>query len=110
MADETPNPEILPKEPKSLQIGQWIIPQNAVQVIKTVIKAGVILALLSWAGWSLQNFLQLRGVVNVLASRINLVFLFVALFSAGWMLTVGFRRKALWRVFFGLILLAVVCG
>jgi hypothetical protein len=110
MVDETPNPEILPKEPKSLQIGEWVIPASAVQVIKTVIKTTVIFALLGWAAWSLQNFLQLRGVVNVLASRINLAFLFVTLFVVAWILTVGFRRKALWRVFFGLILLAVVCG
>src|SRR5437016_10857152 len=115
MADKIsrPNSEILPKDTsvqKSLHLGQWIIPPKAVQVVKRVIKIGIILGLLGWAGWSLQNFLQLRGIVSVLDSPINLAFFWVALFLVGWMLSVAIRRKGLYRVFIGILLLGCVWG
>jgi len=53
---------------------------------------------LGLAGWLLQNFLQLRGVVNLLASRIDLGFLALCIFIAACALTIGWRRRKTWRI------------
>jgi hypothetical protein len=50
------------------------------------------------AGWLVQNFLQLRGVVNLTASRVDLAFIVLALFVAGFALTIGWRHKRIWRL------------
>ena len=100
-------PEILPPEQpqhKSLQIGRWTIPPRTVKAIKYAFIAGI----LSWVGWSLQNFLSLRGVMNLLASRINLGFIWLGCFVVGWMLTVNVRRKILFRASIAVVLLLVV--
>src|SRR5258706_11952083 len=102
-------PEILPPEQsqqKSLQLGRWSIPPRTVRVIKYAFIAGI----LSWVGWSLQNFLSLRGVMNLLASRINLGFIWLGCFVVSWMLSVNVRRKILFRVSIAVVLLLVVCG
>lgn len=72
-------PEIVPANRQKLQVGQWAIPLEPGGVV--AIKVGSILALLGFAGWRLQNFFQLRGVVDLLASRIDLGFLWALLLS-----------------------------
>jgi hypothetical protein len=60
------------------------------------------------AGWLLQNFLQLRGFVNLLASRIDLAFMALCMLAVGCAITIGLRRKRLWRI---LILVGlIVCA
>src|SRR5260370_26828967 len=101
--------EILPPEQsrqKSLQLGRWSIPLRSTKVIKYAFIAGI----LSWVGWSLQNFLSLRGVMNLLASRINLGFIWLGCFVVSWMLTVNLRRRILFRASIAAILLLLVCG
>src|SRR5579864_1350785 len=100
-------PEIVPTGQK-LRVGQWAMPVTARQFF--VIKAGCVLALLSFAGWLLQNFFQLRGVVDLLVSRIDLGFLWLCLFLVGWAVTFGFNRKGLMRAAIGVVALAVVIG
>jgi hypothetical protein len=103
------DPEILPPEQpqqKSLQLGPWVVPLKP----KTVraLKGVAVTALLGWAGWFFQNFLQLRGVVNILASRVNLAFLWIFCFLACWLLTSGAVRKVLYRICLGVLLLVLV--
>jgi hypothetical protein len=92
------SPEILPPEKPAavspVQIGRFSIPVVVIQVVRWA----SVLVLLGWAGWSLQNFISLRGIVNLLASRINLLFFWLACFAAIWILTSSFRRKVSWRV------------
>ena len=96
-------PQILPPEKRPTQTGRFAVPT----LVKTLLRWGLILALLGWAGWSLQNFFQLRGIVNVPVSRINLAFLCVSLFVVFWLLTPSFARKALWRTVAALVLLLI---
>jgi hypothetical protein len=103
------DPEVLPPEQpqqKSLQLGRWSIPPRTVKAIKYTFIVGI----LSWVGWSLQNFLSLRGIMNLLASRINLGFIWLGCFVVIWMLTVNVRRKALLRATLAVVLLLTVCG
>ena len=74
------------------------------------IRIGVVVSLLGFVGWLLQNFLQLRGVVDLLASRIDLVFLWGCLFVVGWILTINVQRKGFARIVIGIFLGAVVYG
>lgn len=64
------------------------------------------LSLLGFAGWLLQNFLQLRGVVNLIASRIDLSFLFLTLVLFGWLIT----SRKLYRSATVILCLFVVTG
>jgi hypothetical protein len=55
-------------------------------------------SLLGFAGWLLQNFLQLRSVVDLLASRIDLGFLWLSCSMIGWILTASVHRRTTWRI------------
>ena len=94
------NPEILPPEEQSLvQVWRWhVTPRTA-----TLVKFGAAIPALGGAGWLLQNFLQLRGIVNLLASRIDLGCLALCVFAAGYALTIGVRRKRAWRIIIGVL-------
>lgn len=67
-------------------------------------------ALLGLVGWLLQNFLQLRGVVDLLASRIDLGFLWLACCMICWISTATVRRRAVWRVTIMALLLIAAWG
>ena len=104
MPDLPSEPEILLSD-CSVQFGRWRITPRAV----TIIRVGAVVPLLGVAGWLLQNFLQLRGVVNLLASRIDLAFLALCVFITGFVLTIGIHRKRMWRIsIFGFVLLAAL--
>lgn len=81
-----------------VQVWRWRVTPKAA----TIIKGAATLSLLGVAGWLLQNFLQLRGVVNLLASRIDLAFLAVIVFLAGCALTIGLPHKKAWRMVIGI--------
>ena len=65
---------------------------------------------LSFAGWLLQNFFQLRGIVNLLASRIDLAFLAICLVGVLWVLTLASRYKLVLRIIIGPLLILGVVG
>src|SRR5579862_4066692 len=93
------NPEIMLPD-SQVSIGRWRVNPT----LAVVIKVGLALPALGVAGWLLQNFLQLRGVVNVIASQVDLAFLALSLIVAGWALTIGLRRKRRWRIVLGLVI------
>jgi len=68
------------------------------------------LSLLGLTGWLLQNFLQLRGVVNLIASRIDLGFLFLALVLFGWLITSASECRKLYRTVTVILCLFIVVG
>src|SRR5256885_6692180 len=63
-----------------------------------LVKFGLSLPLLGLAGWLVQNFLQLRGVVNLPASRVVLYLLTACLVLFCFVVTEGVRRKWRWRI------------
>ena len=68
-------------------------------------------SLISFAGWLLQNFLQLRGVVNLVLSRIDLAALWIVCFAIACLLTVSVKHnKAVIRVVSGVLLLGAILG
>jgi hypothetical protein len=67
MAGETPNPEILPPEPKEL------IPFRPTTTQKRIIVAVSAPAMVGFILWSFNEFTSLRGVIHMLASRLILV-------------------------------------
>jgi len=79
---------------------------KAAKIVKGITATG----LLGLAAWLLQNFLQLRGLVNLLASRIDLAFLVLCLFVFVWVLTVGARRAFTFRLVAGLLLVTSGVG
>ena len=85
-----------------VQLWRWSVAPATAKVLKGVSAVG----LLGIAGWLLQNFLQLRGVVNLLASRIDLAFLAICLLAVVWILTIGVRNATIIRIF--LVLLVIV--
>lgn len=91
-------------EVRSVSILRWrVTPKSA-----NWIKFGSVSGLLVFAGWLLQNFFQLRGIVNLLASRIDLFVLGLVAFLMGVALTIGLRRKRLLRVLIGVSVFAGV--
>jgi len=87
-------PEILPPENnRSVQIWWWRVqPQTA-----RGIKLAAAVPALGCAAWLLQNFLQLRGVVNLTASRIDLAFLVLCMLFVAYLVTMGSPRLRKWR-------------
>src|SRR5690242_3077331 len=72
-----------------------------------IFRWAAILGLIGWAGWSIQNFLSLRGVVNLLASRISLCIFAVCMIGALWIVAVDLQKKLAWRIIGALILVLV---
>jgi hypothetical protein len=66
------NKQIVRSEPSTVQTAVRIHHDRIPAKYTPYVKGVVGLSLLGFAGWLLQNFLQLRGVVNLLASRIDL--------------------------------------
>jgi hypothetical protein len=61
---------VLPGDRQLVQMWRWrVTPKMA-----ALIRAGMAIPAIGVAGWLLQNFLQLRGVVNLAASRVDLFF------------------------------------
>jgi hypothetical protein len=106
MADSSPNPEILPPERQLVQVWRWQVLSKTVKVIKVA----AMLPLLGVAGWLVQNFLQLRGVVNLTASRIDLGLLALCIFIGGCVLTIGMQRKWMWRIVIGFAVFLIALG
>jgi len=86
--------EVLPPVPSELvTIGRWrVSPRTAAWI-----KVGTATPAIAWAGWLLQNFIQLRGIVNLLASRVDLALLALCIFVIGCIFTIGMKRKRFWR-------------
>ena len=100
-------PEIIPpSDHESVQIWHWHVPRKAWKAIKFV----SVVSLLSFAAWLFQNFLQLRGVVNLLASRVDLAILGLCLLFALYVLTIEWQRKGTFRIAIGLAIVAAVFG
>ncbi|MGA2272771.1 MAG: hypothetical protein ABSH00_04390 [Bryobacteraceae bacterium] len=100
------SPEVLPPV-KTVRIGPWAVTHSSVRV---VLKTASAIALLGMAGWFFQNFLQLRGVVDLRASRIDLAFLGGSLLAAGWILTSGLTHKVIVRALIVPLLVAGLWG
>jgi hypothetical protein len=102
--------QIVRSEPSPVQAAVPTLQHRIPAKYLPYVKGAVGLSLLGFAGWLLQNFLQLRGIVNLLASRIDLGFLFLALVSLGCLMTATFKwRKLYWSATVILCLLVVVC-
>jgi hypothetical protein len=100
-------PEVVPPEAEVVRIWRWSVKKKTA----TVVRLAAAIPLLGFAGWLLQNFLQLRGVVDLLASRIDLAFLWLALTLAGCVATIGvFRRNKLTAGIIAFVSLAIVLG
>ncbi len=103
-------PEILPPERNdsgTVQFWRWSVSARKAKAIRLALA----IPSLGLAGWLLQNFLQLRGVVDLLASRIDLAFLWLALTIAGCAAVAGvFRRQKLIAGIVAFISLAIVVG
>jgi hypothetical protein len=101
-------PEILPPDRTGFQVGRLRIPITPAG--RLVIKGAAVLTLFGFAQWLLQTFLQLRGVVDVRASRIALLFLWVSCLAIVMILTVGVTEyKLYWRLGIGsVVTIAVV--
>ena len=97
------SPEVL--QPEQRNIGPWKVTQQTAERLRMVV---TIAACLGLAGWFLQNFLSLRGVVDLVASRINLLGVGACLFVAGWIFSTRRRYKALYRVVIGVCICAVM--
>src|SRR5687768_729406 len=70
--------------PRSLHFGTWSI--RLTPRVVAVIKCAGAATLLPIAAWLLSEFFQLRGVVDLNASRIVLVFLWLVAFCIFWLL------------------------
>jgi hypothetical protein len=97
---------IPPFVPDTVRVLWWSVSPKTAKAIKVLAP----IPSLVLAGWLFQNFLQLRGVVDLLASRIDLAFLWAALFVVVYALTVSTKRKILSRSVAGLVLLLGVIG
>src|ERR1035438_4305937 len=74
---------------RGMQFGNWLLSPKTIRVVK----GGFVLALLG-AAWALfTEFTQLRGFVNLIASRIDLAFLWMCLFGVIWIITTGATGK-----------------
>lgn len=82
--------EILPPDRSGLVRMWWwqVQPKTA-----RIIKIGAALPAIGCAGWLFQNFLQLRGVVNLTASRIDLALLALCIVFVAYVMTVGSPHK-----------------
>jgi hypothetical protein len=62
------------------------------------------------AAYWFQNFLQLRGIVNLTASRIDLGLVTLCVLLAAYVLTEGIRFRWAWRIVFSVIILCAAFG
>ncbi|GEM_PF-3931960 len=94
---------------KTVRLGRWAIPITA-ETMRKIKIAGAI-ALFAPASWLLAEFFQLRGFVNLTASRIMLFFLWVFFALACWLiLSQLIRRKLFVVILSGLLPFAAVIG
>src|SRR2546422_9233325 len=70
-----------------------------------IVKGAAVLAMLGFIGWSFQNFLQLRGPVDLAASRIFLALMWAGAFVIAWIITLKVRNRMRYRAIIGLSLL-----
>lgn len=98
-------PEILPppRGPELVQIWGWRVNPKMARAIKV----GTALPLFAVAGWLLQNFLQLRGIVNLTASRIDLALLALCIFGVVCLWTIGSHRKRKSRIALGIAIFII---
>jgi hypothetical protein len=89
--------EVLPPDRTGLvQMWWWRVQPKTARIIRI----GAAVPALGCAAWLLQNFLQLRGVVNLTASRIDLGFLTLCILFVAYVITVGSPQGLKWRVIF----------
>src|SRR5579883_1975485 len=81
---------------KTVRLGRWAIPITA-ETMRKIKIAGAI-ALFAPASWLLAEFFQLRGFVNLTASRIMLFFLWVFFALACWLILSQLIRRKLFVV------------
>jgi hypothetical protein len=101
--------EIKPKilQPDGMvQVWRWRVTPKTVAFIKI----GSAIPLLGIAGWLLQNFLQLRGIVNLRASQIDLALLALCVFGIVCSLTIALPHKRRWRIVGGVFILILTFG
>jgi hypothetical protein len=99
-------PEILPPETGLVKVWRWRVrPTTA-----TFIRVGAAISAITAAGYFFQNFLQLRGVVNVIASQVDLAFVALCVFVAGCAVTIGLPRKRMWRIIIGIAVVMAALG
>jgi hypothetical protein len=75
-----------------------------------LLKTAGVTALFGIAGWLFQTFLQLRGVVDVVASRVVLAFFGCSLFVMVCILTTHLLRRVVYRSFTAFAILLLVFG
>lgn len=113
MSDEDPGkeleglkPEIVTGKEVSRSVRGWPIMVNARQ--QKIFRIAGTFGLLSFAGWLLQNFLQLRGVVDLIASRVCLALLWLCLCVVVWIATAAIGRRLILRILLVLLSLVIV--
>jgi len=98
--------EVLAPITETVQLWRWQVSPTTAKLIKL----GAAIPLLGLAGWLIQNFLQLRGFVNLLASRIDLACLGACVFSMVYLLTIGVQNRLAWRITMGVLIVVIAVG
>ncbi len=98
--DRPMDPEVLSNNADSPRFISW-----RALTVRKAIRAVSSVGLVGFAGWLFQNFLQLRGVVNLEASRIVLGLMWLACFAVACIVTATLKRKLLIRCASGIVLL-----
>lgn len=97
-------PEIIPPSQTDLvRVWGWDVPVKTFKVVRAVGVAGLV----ALTGWLIQNFFQLRGIVNVFLSRVDLFFTALSLFAIVWALTLRMWHKRVLRAVSLALLLAL---
>ena len=97
------DPEVVGGSAKRARPNVWDIP-----VVRKAAIAISFAGLAALAGWLFSNFLQLRGVVNLAASRIDLGFLWATATLAVFLVTTTAKRRVLVRWTTGIVFLVGV--
>jgi hypothetical protein len=107
MGEDSRLPEILrPEDSDFVRVWWWRVPPRTARVIR--IAAATVP--LGGAAYWFQNFIQLRGIVNLLASRIDLVLVTLCLLAAAYLVTEGISRKWKWRIVSGTVIVCAAFG
>lgn len=108
MGESDKLPEILPPSKSITPVNLWrwrVSPKTA-----RVIRIAAATVPLGGAAYWFQNFLQLRGIVNLTASRIDLGLVTLCVLVAAYLLTEGTRCTWTWRIVFSTIIISAAFG
>jgi hypothetical protein len=78
--------------------------------VRPLVKVASLLACISVAGWFFQNFLQLRGFVDLLASRIDLGLMTTAVLIGAWITTTNVRNRNWIRILLVILFVSLAFG